>query len=152
MKKLIYLLFLVVLVSGCGTIPKKINQPIIKSRTFNASFVNAWEATVQVLSKEIIMVAEKDSGLISFKKNTNIPMWKKYALIPKRNYWGFRAAPEITVTVLVKDENENNTNITIHSKIVNTVLYGLGAFAKAEFSSNGLLEKEYLDEIQEQLN
>ncbi len=150
-RRLIPIFLLAILLNGCGTIPVKLERPIEKSRTFEASFEDTWKAMIQMVAGEAVTLSDKDSGLIGFKKNTNLGDWKKYSLIPKRNYWTYRSVPVITINILVRKEDERHTLVTVNSKIVCAIFCNLGSVCNVEFGSNGLVEKEYLDKIQELL-
>lgn len=127
MKKIISLLILVALVSGCASMPTK---KIETSRVYNATYDETWQATVKaVLGLDgSISLADKDSGLLSVRmhKVSNLFKYINFTL-------GFTTISSISLKVSKVNENSSMVNVHI-------VVYGS--------YSKGTLEKEYLDKIQ----
>lgn len=135
---------MLVLLSGCATTPPApIERPIENSRVFKSSFDEAWGALIQVVAGEEAVLSDKSSGLVSFKKVMPATMVRQYAIVPKRTSWG---NGEITVNILAKQLDGDNVKITVKSKIIANTLCGWG-YGKAELGSNGKIEAEYLDKI-----
>ena len=154
MKKIIALLALVIILSGCATVIPKLDKPIENSRTFEESYEKLWNVILQTLanSGETITVAQKDSGLITFQRK--IPLHVKLetiALAPKgvlasANKWVV-VFPVAQINVVVLRSDDKRTLVTINAKITGDFCKPWTTFRAQELASNGTLEKEYLDKI-----
>jgi hypothetical protein len=131
MKKIIILLVLVVLVSGCASIPK---GKIETSRVYNANYDTIWQATVNAVLEldGSIGVVDKDSGLLSVRMHqvSNLFKYVNFTL-------GITTISSISLKV--SKVNENSSAVDVHVNVY-------GSY------SNGTLEKEYLDKIETVLN
>lgn len=154
MKRIILLLGLLVLFSGCATAIPKLNKPVENSRTFEASYEKLWNTILQAMtnSGETIAIAQKDSGLVTFQRK--IPLNVKLetiALAPKgvlvlANHWVI-VFPVAHINVVVLKSDDKRMLVTINAKIVGDFGKPWTTFRAQELSSNGTLEREYLDKI-----
>ncbi|MDD5108864.1 MAG: hypothetical protein PHC29_05080 [Candidatus Omnitrophica bacterium] len=128
MKKIIVLLVLVSLVSGCASIPR---GKIGNSRIYNASYDKVWEVTLKATEGDILE-ARKENGFISLANHDPYHPFKyvNFSL-------GIVAFRSIHMFVSKKDED--HTEVEIDIKV-------MGSYSK------GVLEKEYLDKIETVLN
>ena len=144
----------VILIDSCVSSPPYLKRQFEKSRKYNTSFQNAWEAAIKSLtiSGEFIHVAEKESGIISFTRVIPRNQIETLALAPGGIRWSKAIA---NISVIVLKENEDLSNITINTKIWGTgiseadiCLSGRSAPSQEyEMGSKGVIEKEYLDRI-----
>ena len=148
MKKSVYLLIIVMILSGCAAVISKPNKPIVNSRTLEASYDEVWEAIPQVLtsSGEIITIAQKDSGLFSFKKYLEVKEFQKIALAPKNVT--FLERPVLDVNVVTTKVNDKHTTVTINSEIKGSFKKDFSFWCASRVDSNGIAESNYLDKIE----
>ena len=134
-----YFLFLAftILIVGCATTPKW-EKLISKSKVFNASYDNVWNATIKALvtSGENITAIQKEDGIISFRRPLPINEIRKYA--STNLLYGYPHSVANINIILVK-QNSGATEVTVNAKIV--------AGGTLQLDSKGIIEKEYLDKI-----
>ena len=139
---------------GCATIPT-LERPIEKSRTFKASFEELWQALIPALTSagEFVTVAEKDSGFITFQKVILIDRLREYALMPSG--WTCHNIGQVSqlvllINVVTTKPDEKHVTVTINSKFPEIRCGGFWdiSWPIRTFSTNGKLEKEYLNKIE----
>jgi len=145
---------LLLFLNGCATVVPKLEKPIVRSRVFECSFDNAWQAVIRSItaSGEFVNVAEKESGLISFQKSIPIDKINEYALAPSNMIWDNAIA---NISIILIKQDESTVKVTINTKIWGTgrnagEVFWYGAYARAqqiEMGSRGKIESEYLHKI-----
>ena len=154
---MILLIFLGV-ISGCAAITPTLEKPIEKSKVFESTYEETWNVLLQTLttSGELIAVAQKDSGLISFQRKIPLDKFKKVVLapdgvLPLANHWVI-VFPIAQINILVSKPSDKQTLVTINVKIVGDFGKPWTTFRAQELDSNGTLEKEYLDEFSSRIS
>lgn len=134
--------------SGCAAVIPKIDKPIVKSQVFVASYEEVWKSLIPALtsSGEIVTIAQKDSGLFSFKKYLEVNEVEKLAVAPSR--LTFLERPVLEVNVVAAKVDDTQTTVTINSEITGSFKKDFTTWCASKLSSNGTAEKNYLDKIQ----
>lgn len=155
MKKLIYLLIFTIAVSGCGYTNiniVKIDEPIIKSKKFVSSFEDTWGVLLKFITASggAIKLTDKDSGIISFERFLNWQEVNKYAIIP-RGVSLVSPSQVAKINFLLTRSENNIIELTISAKVSGSGKTW-GAMTQyvydIELKSTGVLEKEYIEQLQ----
>lgn len=137
MKRIIFLL--VFITSGCATCPNpKLQEPIVTSKIFEASYDAVWDATLKAItgSGESITAVQKENGIISFQRPVGIVAVRKYAFT--NALYGYpKTMANINMVLAKKDDT--HTTVTINLKFIASGIY--------ELHTTGTMEKEYFDKI-----
>ena len=158
-------LFFVVFLSlaGCASTMPQLKEPIEKSRTFSAPFDEVWNAAISALttSNQMMSLTEKDSGVIGVNRQ-----------FTKQEIWSYVLADSWTKTfttwtsfgskanLILQKVDPGQTKVTINTQIFGgekkidyNIWFGYATSSNQErgLTSNGKLEKEYLDMIEAQI-
>ncbi|GEM_PF-5593990 len=163
MRRALLLTTFSILVTSCVTIPQ-LAQPMEKTRTVNAAYDDVWKAAINALttSNQMITMSEKDSGVMAVDRTFERDQIWEYALIDGwTKFWtiwtGFRSRANLVIQSVTPEK----TRIVVNAQIFgdfnqSNANYFTGAVsytpASRVLSSNGKLEKEYLDIIEAQLS
>jgi hypothetical protein len=157
-KKLSIIVLALFLLNGCAYVIPQPDRTIVNNRTFEVSYDVVWNAMLRAFnaSGELITVAQKDSGLITFQKKVPLEMLGKVSLAPKgvvalANHWVI-VFPIAQINVTAQKLDDKRTLVIINAKIVGDFGKPWTNFRAQELASNGVLEKEYLDKIQKNLS
>ncbi len=156
------MVFLVVIVSGCVTAPK-LTEPIERSRTFDATYDDVWKAAIQALtsSNQIITMSQKDSGVIGVDREfdrTNV--WNYVIIDGWTKFWTqwqkFHSRANLVVQSLEPTKTKVVVNVQMNADYLQAqpnYFFGTVSYSNQQhtLTSNGKIEKGYLDMIEAQL-
>jgi len=147
------ILILVLVSAGCIH-PPTLDQPFKKDRIIKSSYDDVWETTIKTLalSGDIIVHTDKESGVISFKRSIDPESLKAIAF-----YTGGGARNIITqatadMNFILSRTSPTETRIIVNSEIQAQGLNEFNMFSGwRSYASKGVLEKNYLDKIEVEL-
>lgn len=153
---------LTIFLAGCATMPT-MDKPMEKTRTFSASYGEVWSSAITALttSNQMITLSEKDSGVIGVDRQFNQQQIWDYVLIDGwSKFWttwtNFQSRANFVIQALGPTETKVTVNTQIRADTKQydyNIWWGTTSTSNVQrgLSSNGKLEKEYLDMIEAQL-
>lgn len=156
------LLGLSFLAAGCATMPK-LEKPIERNRTFDAPYEEVWKASINALtsSNQMMTLTEKDSGVIGVDRDFSKEEIWNYALVDSwKKFWTTWIAFHAKANFVIQATDPTRTKVTVNTQIRGgeknidyNIWWGYATASTKEnlLTSNGKLEKEYLDMIEAQI-
>ena len=140
----------------------KMEKPMEKTRTYDATYDQIWTASINALTSnnQMITMSQKDSGVIGVDRDfTPQEIWD-YVLIDGWNkFWTTWTAFHSRANFVVQPVDPQHTKVIVNTqirggekKVDYNIWWGYATASNQEraLTSNGKLEKEYLDMIEAQ--
>ena len=146
-------LILALLAFGCIH-PPTLDQPFKRDRVLNFSYDEVWDTTIKTLalSGDIIQHTDKESGVISFKKFVNPDSLKAIAFYDGSGVRNIITQASADMNFVLHRMSPNETRMIVNSEIQAQGLNEFNMFSGwRSYTSNGVLEKNYLDKIEVEL-
>jgi hypothetical protein len=129
--------------TGCETMDTtaKMTRPVIKKRVFDASYDVVWDAVLKSLATQSVEVtaADKNKGVINFKKSLTNKEAKEYIAPDSRIAW-YRA--NANAEILVKEEDIAKIAVVININFRGNISGSTGPLAQSHGGdTSGVLEE-----------